>query len=105
MIDHCVRVTIRGPALAALCLFEWLQLQAPEPSEDAHSSDVVHGGSLELLTETAELWVELPIPLVYHLIADAPADTATLRRIAPEHRSVTGKSHVTYLMRLELPSL
>jgi hypothetical protein len=99
-------VTIRGPALAALCLFEWLQLQAPEPSEDADSSDVVQGGSLELLTEMAELWVELPLPLLYQLIADSPSETATLRRIATEHRSAYNKPHVaTYVLRLEMPSL
>jgi hypothetical protein len=64
------------------------------------------GGSVELHTETAELWVELPARQVYDIIADSAPDVASLRRIAPEHRpSGECSTHVvTYLLRLELPA-
>ena len=99
-MDQRVRVTLRGPALAVLCLTEWLHLQGPEtPEGDAVT--LASDGTVDIYSETAEIWVDLPLPVIYDIIAEGAYETATLRRIAPERP--TQPHSATYLLRLELP--
>ena len=90
-----VRVTIKGPALATLILTEWLRQHGPAAIEGAErflDSD----GTLDVLNETAEMWVEVPVASVYHLVAESPP---------VPHKRATSSQTITYLLRLELPEL
>ena len=104
-MERSVRVTIAGPALAALCLSEWLQLQGPE-STDGIPVTLPSGGTVEFPAETAEFWLELPSSLVYSIIASPAPETASVRRIAPEQVTPAAQpTHVaTYLLRMEMPN-
>jgi hypothetical protein len=103
-MEQRVRVTLHGPALAVLCLAEWMHQHEPEPI-DGMPITVRSGGSVEVITETAELWFEFPSCVVYGMIADPPPETATLQRIARDHseHKFGQQRTATYLLRLELP--
>ena len=92
-----VRVTVSGPVLATLILAGWLELQGASPWREA-TDPLESGGTMELRTETAEYWVELPCELVYDLTSDVHGPKrATLRRA-----NAKGVQVATYLLQLEV---
>lgn len=92
-----VRVTMSGPVLATLILAGWLELQGSPPWEEA-TDPMESGGLMDLRTEQAEYWVELPCDLVYDLTSDVRGPKrATLRRATAK-----GVQVATYLLQLEV---
>ncbi len=68
-----LRITLNGPARTVLLFAEWLQCQGIAVPE-GEPREVQSGGTVEMLSQTAELWVELPGYLVQNTV-DASATT------------------------------
>lgn len=62
-----LRITLQGPDRMVLLFAEWLQCQGILPP-GGEPLEVESGGSVEMLSRTAELWVELPGYLVQNTL-------------------------------------
>ena len=67
------RAFLEAPAglgsVAVLCLTEWLHLQGPETPE-GDTVTLASDGTVDIYSETAEIWVDLPLPVIYDIIAE-----------------------------------
>jgi hypothetical protein len=67
-----LRITLQGPDRMVLLFAEWLQCQGIASSA-GEPLEVPSGGSVEMISQTAELWVELPGYLVQNTVDKAAA--------------------------------
>lgn len=98
MVEQHVRVTISGPVLATLILAGWLELQgAPQARA---TNELGAGGTMALISETAEYWLELPCSLVYDIAAAPGVRLGALARLLPPNASSNGARVASYLLQL-----
>ena len=95
--EQHVRVTISGPVLAALILTGWLELQGAPQAQAADKAEV--GGTIELLSETAEYWLDLPCSLVYDIAAAPDVRRGMIEHFGPPNARSNGVHIPTYLLR------
>ena len=98
MVEQYVRVTIKGPVLASLILASWLELQGTPKAQAAEESEA--GGTIEVSSETAEYWFDLPCSLVYDIAAEPGVRGGALGRFESSNARSNGAHIPTYLLRL-----
>ena len=93
-----VRVTVSGPVLATLILTGWLELQGAPRAQAAEEQEVV--GTVDVRSEKAEYWLDLPCDLVYDIAASPGVRRGSLERFGPPDARSNGVHIPTYLLRL-----
>ena len=96
-MEQHVRVTISGPVLATLILAGWLELQGAPEAQAAEENGA--SGTIELFSETAEYWLDLPCTLVYDIAAAPGTRKGTLAHLVPPEESSNGTQVATYLLQ------
>ena len=98
MEEQHVRVTIKGPVLATLILTGWLELQGAPRAQAAEDHEVV--GTMDVFTETAEYWLDLPCALVYDIAAEPGVRHSTIERSDTLNARSNGTRPPAFLLRL-----